>query len=505
MDVFDSVLLGFATALTPTNIFFCFVGVFTGTVIGVLPGLGPTATISLLIPVTFQMDTTGAVIMLAGIYYGAMYGGSITSILVNIPGEAASVITCIDGHQMAKNGRAGPALGIAAFGSLFAGVATVAGIVIIGPPLAQVALEFGPPENFSLILFGLILVVFISTGSKLRSLMSALVGIVLSTIGLDIVSGEERFTFGMPYLLDGIHIIVLAMGLFGVGEVLSEAERRQSNVDLIAKPGKTSELMPTKEDWRASAGPITRGTLLGFFLGLLPGSGAMVASFASYVLEKKISKTPERFGHGAIEGVAGPESANNAGAQASFVPLLNLGIPTGAVMGVVLGVLMIHGISPGPLLYIEQPELFWGVVISMLIGNVMLVILNVPLIGIFVKLLSIPASILSPMILVICIIGSYSINNNIDDVIAMFIAGLCGYLMKKAVLDPAPLIVSFVLGRMLEESLHSALAIGYGSASVFFLRPISAALLACAALVIIMSLFSDVLVKKYLQKQLDTQ
>jgi putative tricarboxylic transport membrane protein len=504
MEVIDSLILGFSTALTPTNIFFCFVGVFTGTIIGVLPGLGPTATMSLLIPVTFHMDTTGALIMLAGIYYGAMYGGSITSILVNIPGEAATVITCIDGHQMAKNGRAGPALGISAFGSLFAGVMTVFGIVMIGPPLAQVALEFGPPENFSLIIFGLMLVIFISTGSKLRSLMSALLGIVLSTVGLDIVAGEERFTFGMPYLLDGIHIIVLAMGLFGVGEVLSEAERRQSNVDVIAKPGKTRDLLPNKEDWKVSVGPIGRGTLLGFFLGLLPGSGAMVASFGSYVLEKKLSRTPERFGHGAIEGVAGPEAANNAGAQASFVPLLNLGIPTGAVMGVVMGVLMIHGVAPGPLLYIEEPELFWGVVISMLIGNVMLVILNVPLIGIFVRLLSIPASMLSPMILVICIIGSYSLNNNIHDVIAMFIAGFCGYLMRKAILDPAPLIVSFVLGRMLEASLHSSLAIGYGSASVFFLRPISAALLACAALVIIASVAGEHIQRKYLKRFLSS-
>ena len=501
MEVFDSVMLGFSTALTPYNLLYCFLGVFTGTVIGVLPGLGPTATMSLLIPITFHMDTTGAIIMLAGIYYGAMYGGSITSILVNIPGEAATVITCIDGHQMAKKGRAGPALGISAFGSLFAGVATVVGIVIIGPPLAQVALEFGPPENFSLIVFGLLLVIFISTGSKLRSFMSAMVGIVLSTVGLDIVSGEERFTFGLPYLLDGIHIIVLAMGLFGIGEVLSEAERRLSHVDIIDKPKKTSDLLPTKEDWKASYGPIGRGTLLGFFFGLLPGSGAMVASFASYVLEKKISKTPERFGHGAIEGVAGPESANNAGAQASFVPLLNLGIPSGAVMGVVMGVLMIHGVAPGPLLYIEEPELFWGVVVSMLVGNVMLVILNVPLIGIFVRLLSVPAGMLSPMILIICIIGSYSLNNNIHDVIAMLIAGLCGYLMKKALLDPAPLIVSFVLGQMLESSLHSGLAIGYGSPDVFFYRPISATLLACAAAVIISSIFGGYIKRKLFQKQ----
>ncbi len=488
MELLDSLSFGFATAMTPSNLLFCLVGVFVGTAVGVLPGLGPTATISLLLPVTFQMDTTGSIIMLAGIYYGAMYGGSITSILINIPGEAASIVTCIDGHQMAKNGRAGAALGISAFGSLIAGIASVIGIVLIGPPLAQVALEFGSPERFSLVVLGLLLVTFIATASKLRSLMSALAGLLLSTVGLDFVSGQARFTYDLPYLLDGLNIVILAMGLFGIGEVLIDAERRSVDAEVLEAPRRTRELLPTRDEWRRSVGPISRGTGLGFVLGLLPGGGGLIAPFASYLLEKKISRNPERFGKGAIEGVAGPESANNAAVQASFVPLLNLGIPTGAVMGVVLGALMIHGVTPGPLMYIERPELFWGVIASMVIGNLFLVILNVPLIGIFVRLLRIPAGILSPMIVLICIVGAFSINNNMTDVYAMFAFGLAGYLMRKALIEPAPLIVAFVLGTMFESSLHQSLAIGYGSSRVFFERPISASLLAAAALVVLVPL-----------------
>ena len=500
MELLDALMLGFATALTPANLLYCLIGVFIGTAVGVLPGLGPTATISLLLPVTFQMDTTGSIIMLAGIYYGAMYGGSITSILVNIPGEAASIVTCIDGYVMAKNGRAGPALGIAAFGSLIAGIATVIGIVLIGPPLAQVALKFGSPERFALVVFGLTLVTFISTGSKLRSVMSALAGLVLSSIGLDVVSGQERFTYGLPYLLDGVNLVILAMGLFGIGEVLSEAYGRSKTPDILAVPEHTRDLLPSGEDWQHSSGPIARGTVLGFILGLLPGGGAMIASFASYVMEKKLSKTPERFGRGAIEGVAGPEAANNAAAQSSFVPLLNLGIPTGAVMGVVLGALMIHGVNPGPQLYVEKPDLFWGVIASMVIGNLMLVVLNVPLIGIFVRLLRIPAGILSPLILLVCIIGSFSINNNVMDVLVMFIAGLAGFLMKKAQIDPAPLIVAFVLGTMFEASLHQSIAIGYGSPWVFFERPISATLLAASAVVILISIVAPAFTRRLAPK-----
>ncbi len=497
MELLDALSLGFATALTPMNLLYCLVGVFIGTSVGVLPGLGPTATISLLLPLTFQMDATSSIIMLAGIYYGAMYGGSITSILVNIPGEAASIVTCIDGHVMAKNGRAGTALGIAAFGSLIAGIATVIGIVLIGPSLAQAALKFASPERFALVVFGLTLVTFISTSSRLRGIMSALAGLILSTVGLDVVSGQQRFTYEIPYLLDGVNLVILAMGLFGVGEVLADAARRTDDaVVALPVPSRTSDLLPSREDWRLSGWPIARGTVLGFVLGLLPGGGAMIASFASYVAEKKLSRTPERFGRGAIEGVAGPEAANNAAAQTSFIPLLNLGIPTGAVMGVVLGALMIHGVNPGPQLYIEKPELFWGVVASMVIGNLMLVVLNVPLIGIFVRLLRVPAGLLSPLILLVCIVGAFSINNNVLDVLVMFAAGLVGLLMKKAVIDPAPLMVAFVLGTMFESSLHQSLAIGYGSAWVFLERPISATLLGASVLVIAVSLIAPLLVRR---------
>jgi len=487
VPLLDGLLIGVITALEPANLLACLIGVFIGTAVGVLPGLGPTATISLLLPFTFQMDATASIIMLAGIYYGAMYGGSITAVLINIPGEAASIVTCLDGNRMAKAGRAGAALGIAAFGSLIAGIAAVIGIVLIGPPLAEVALRFGPPERFALVVLGLTLVSLISSGSKVRGVMSALAGLVLSSVGLDIVSGQERFTYGLPYLLDGVNIVILAMGLFGVAEVMAEAQRRSGAPNLVVAPSSTRELLPTRDDWRRSAPAIGRGTVLGFLLGLLPGGGALIAPFASYVLEKKLSRSPERFGQGAIEGVAGPEAANNAAVQSSFVPLLNLGIPTGAVMGVMLGALMIHGVSPGPKLYVERPDLFWGVVASMLVGNLMLIVLNVPLIGLFVRLLRVPAGILSPLILLICLVGAYSINNSATDVFAMLVAGVIGFLMKKAVIEPAPLIVAFVLGTLFESSLHQSLAIGYGSAWVFVERPIAATLLAAAAMVVLVS------------------
>jgi len=496
VPLLDGLLIGVITALEPANLLACLIGVFIGTAVGVLPGLGPTATISLLLPFTFQMDATASIIMLAGIYYGAMYGGSITAVLINIPGEAASIVTCLDGNRMAKAGRAGAALGIAAFGSLIAGIAAVIGIVLIGPPLAEVALRFGPPERFALVVLGLTLVSLISSGSKVRGVMSALAGLVLSSVGLDIVSGQERFTYGLPYLLDGVNIVILAMGLFGVAEVMAEAQRRSGAPNLVVAPSSTRELLPTRDDWRRSAPAIGRGTVLGFLLGLLPGGGALIAPFASYVLEKKLSRSPERFGQGAIEGVAGPEAANNAAVQSSFVPLLNLGIPTGAVMGVMLGALMIHGVSPGPKLYVERPDLFWGVVASMLVGNLMLIVLNVPLIGLFVRLLRVPAGILSPLILLICIVGAYSINNSATDVFAMLVAGVVGFLMKKAVIEPAPLIVAFVLGTLFEASLHQSLAIGYGSAWVFVERPIAAALLVAAGLVVMVSALTSLAARR---------
>jgi putative tricarboxylic transport membrane protein len=493
--VLESIGFGLWVAMQPANLTACFVGVFVGTLIGVLPGVGPVATMSLLLPATFAMSPTAAIIMMAGIYYGAMYGGSITSILVNIPGEAASIVTCLDGHVMAKNGRAGPALGIAAFGSLFAGMAATAGMVLIGPLLARASLSFGPPETLALIVLGLTLVTFISSGSKLRSVMSSLCGLLLSAVGLDAVSGQERFVHDIPYFFDGISVIILAMGVFGIGEILTDAEERSGAVKVLARPvGR--ELLPSREDWRRSAGPIGRGTVLGFVLGLLPGGGAMVASFASYVMEKRLSSRPQMFGRGAIEGVAGPEAANNAGAQANFVPLLNLGIPGNATMGVFLGALLIQGVTPGPMLIVEHPELYWGVIVSMAIGNVMLIVLNVPLIGLFVRLLSVPASVLSPLILMICIVGAFSLNNSVADVLVMFAAGLGGYLMRKAKLDAAPFIISFVLGSMLETSLHQTIAIGYGSILVLFERPISATILAATVLLVAASLIGSVWLRR---------
>jgi putative tricarboxylic transport membrane protein len=495
MQLLDILLVGFTTALQPGNLLYCFAGVLVGTLIGVLPGLGPTATIALLLPITFYMDPTGSIIMMAGIYYGAMYGGSITSILVNIPGEAASVVTCLDGHVLAKQGRAGPALGISAFGSLIAGIATTFGIILIGEPLAKVSIRFGAPETFALILLGLTLVTFISSGSKTRSVISALIGLILSCIGLDMVAGEERFIYGVPYFYDGLNIVVLAMGLFGIGEVLADAERRTGELKTVANP-KGSELLPTREDWRRCAGPIVRGTGLGFFLGLLPGGGSLVASFSSYAIEKKLSRRSHMFGRGAIEGVAGPESANNAAAQSNFVPLLSLGLPSNSTMGVILGGLLIHGVTPGPLLITERPDLFWGVIVSMIIGNIMLVILNVPLIGIFIQILRIPIRYMSPVILMICIIGAYSINNNPSDIVVMFAAGAIGFLMKKAALDPAPLIIAFVLGNMFERAMYQSLSIGYGSLLIFLERPISGSIMAVTAVVVLASVAWPLMAKR---------
>jgi putative tricarboxylic transport membrane protein len=484
VDVLVNLAHGFAVSLTPVNLLLCLVGAIVGTAIGVLPGLGPTATISLLLPVTLSIDKTGAVIMLAGIYYGAMYGGSITSILVKIPGEAASVITCIDGHEMARKGRAGAALGISAFGSFIAGVIAVIGVAAVGPGLAQHALKFGPTEMTALVVLGLSLVVFISVGSRSKALMSTLLGLLLSTVGIDLVSGTERFAYTVPYLMDSFNIAVMAMGLFGVAEVLLVAEQPDEDAATVEYSSRLRDLLPNREEWRRSIGPIGRGSVLGFLLGLLPGGGALIASFASYVMEKRWSKTPEVFGHGAIEGVAGPESANNSAAQSAFVPLLCLGIPSNAVMGVIMGALLIHGVTPGPKLIVEHPQLFWGVVTSMLIGNLMLVILNVPLVGVFVSLLRIPNAILSPLILLFCVIGAYSLNNNATDVVVMMLFGGLGYGLRKLHFDAAPMLLAFVLGSIFEKSLRQALIIGYGDWLTFVHRPISAAFLAVTLLLV---------------------
>ncbi|MFH0789677.1 MAG: tripartite tricarboxylate transporter permease [Pseudomonadota bacterium] len=488
MDVLQNVLYGFQVALEPVNLIYCFFGTLIGTLVGVLPGLGPSAAIALLLPATFKATPVSAIIMLAGIYYGAMYGGSTTSILVNIPGEAASVVTCLDGYQMAKKGRAGPALGIAAFGSFIAGTVAVIALTFLGPFLAEIAFKFGPPEYFSLMIVGLMILTYLSSGSMIKSLMMAIVGLMLGGVGMDVISGKYRFTYGIPVLADGIGIVPVVMGLFGISEVLLNLETEIKRDILLTK---VKNLFPTLKDWVDSIWPILRGTVLGFFLGILPGGGAIVASFASYAIEKKVSKHPEEFGKGAIQGVAGPEAANNAAAAGSFIPLLTLGIPANAVMAILLGALMIHGLKPGPMLMTEAPDLFWGTIVSMYIGNGMLVVLNLPLIGLWVQVLKVPYYLLYPLILLFCLIGSYSIGNNAGDVIVMLIFGVVGYSMKKFRYDGAPLVLALVLGPMLEESFRESLMLSRGDFSIFISRPISIAFLVVAVLLIIIPIITQ--------------
>lgn len=482
MGYLDSILYGFSICLQPINLFYCFLGVFLGTLVGVLPGVGPVAAISMLLPATFKMSPVAAIIMLAGIYYGTMYGGSTTSILVNIPGEAASVITCLDGYQMARQGRAGPALGISAFGSFIAGTFAVVALTFLAPPLAAVAIQFGPPEYFSLIVLGLTLIIYLAHGSMLKALMMACLGLILSFIGLDNISGFERFTYGIATLEDGVGFVPVAMGIFGVGEVLINIEESIGRRDVFQT--KISNLLPNLKDWKDSAVPIIRGSILGFFLGILPGGGGVLSSFASYAVEKRFSKHPEKFGKGAIEGVAGPESANNAGAGGQFIPLMTLGIPSNPVMALMLGALMIFGLQPGPLLMTRNPDLFWGVIVSMYIGNMMLLILNLPLIGLWVRVLRVPYPILFPLILLFCLIGSYSINNNKFDVLIMAIFGVIGYLMKKGRFEGAPLLLGMILGLMMEDALRQSLIMSGGSFAIFLNRPISAGFIVAAIILL---------------------
>lgn len=471
MELFNYLGIGFSVALQPMNLFYCFVGVFIGTLVGVLPGIGPVGAMSLLLPITFNSTPEGAIIMLAGIYYGAMYGGSTTSILVNIPGEAASVITCLDGYAMARQGRAGPALGIAAFGSFIAGTLSIVGLMLLAPPLANFALRFGPPEYFTLMVMGVTILIYLAHGSMPKALIMAAFGIVLGLIGLDSISASPRFTFNRLELFDGIGLVPIVMGLFGISEVLL-------NIELVIRREivKTSlkGLLPTAKDWRDSAGPIARGSLLGFFLGILPGGGAVISSFISYAVEKRISREPERFGKGAIEGVAGPEAANNAATGGAFIPLMTLGIPSNVVIAMLLGAFMIHGVTPGPLLMKQNPQIFWGVIVSMYVGNAMLLILNLPLIGIWVKILKIPYKILFPLILLFCLIGVYSVSNSVFDIHIMLIFGILGYLMKKFEYEGAPLVLAFVLGPMMENNLRKSLIISQGDFSIFFTRPLAA-------------------------------
>ena len=471
MDLLGNLASGFLVGLNPVNLFYCFIGVLIGTLVGVLPGLGPVSTMSILLPMTFHVPPVGAIIMFAGIYYGAQYGGSTTSILVNIPGEASSVVTCFDGHQMALQGRAGPALGIAAFGSFIAGTFSVIGLMLVAPPLAEAALKFGSPEYFTLMLLGMTMLIYLASGSIPKALIMAVFGIILGSVGIDTISGAPRFTFGILELNDGIGLVPLVMGLFGISEVLLNLEQ---NLQREIFKSRLSGLFPSRQDWRDSAKPIARGSILGFFLGILPGGGAVLSSFVSYAIEKRFSKHPEKFGHGAIEGVAGPESANNSATGGAFIPLLTLGIPGNVATAMLLGALMIYGLQPGPMLMKNHPDLFWGVVTSMYVGNVMLLILNLPLIGLWVQILRVPYRTLFPIILLLCLIGAYSVNFSKTDVLMMIAFGVVGYLMKKFQYEGAPLILAYVLGPMMEISLRQSLTMSNGSLSIFFTRPISA-------------------------------
>src|SRR5881398_570532 len=468
VDLFHNLALGFGVAFSPINLLLCLIGALVGTLVGVLPGIGTIATVAMLLPITFGLPPVGALIMLAGIYYGAQYGGSTTSILVNIPGEATSVVTTLDGFQMAKQGRAGPALAIAAIGSFFAGCVATVLIAVLGAPLTKLALAFGPAEYFSLMVLGLIFVV----------------GLLLSMVGSDIETGASRMAFNIPELADGLGFATVAMGVFGFAEIIRNLDHgAELNRDLVQQ--KITGLMPTKKDLIDSAPAILRGTVLGSILGILPGGGAVIASFAAYTLEKKIAKDPSRFGRGAIEGVAAPESANNAAAQTSFIPLLTLGIPPNAVMALMVGAMTIHGIVPGPQVMTKQPELFWGMIASMWIGNLMLVVINLPLVGVWVSLLRVPYRLLYPSIIVFCCIGIYSINNSPFDVVISALFGVIGYWFVKHDFEPAPMLLGFVLGPLMEENLRRAMLIARGDATVFFTRPISAVLLSTAIILLI--------------------
>jgi putative tricarboxylic transport membrane protein len=487
MELIGNLAHGFAVAVTPTNILLCLIGALVGTLIGVLPGIGPIATIAMLLPITYKLDPTGALIMLAGIYYGAQYGGSTTAILVNLPGESSSVVTAIDGHKMAKKGRAGAALAIAAIGSFIAGTFGTILVAALGKPLTQVAQAFGPADYFSLMVLGLVCAVVLASGSVLKAIAMIFLGLLLSTVGTDLETGEQRMTLGLLPLADGIEFVTLAMGMFGFAEILRNLENAESR-DIVQQ--KVTNLMPTRNDIKEAAPAIARGTVLGSILGILPGGGAVLAAFGAYTMEKKLSKNPKEFGQGAIRGVAGPESANNAAAQTSFIPLLTLGIPPNAVMAVMVGAMTIHGIIPGPQIMSKQPDLFWGLIASMWIGNLMLVIINLPLVGLWVRLLRVPYRMLFPAILFFCAIGVYSINNQPFDVVLTAFFGLCGYVLIKLGFEPAPMLVAFVLGKIMEEKLRQAMLLSRGNAWTFFdfdKHPISAALLIISAILLILA------------------
>jgi TctA family transporter len=479
MDLIANLQLGIQTAFTLTNLLYCLLGVFLGTLIGVLPGLGPTATIAMLLPITFTLPPISSLIMLAGIYYGSQYGGSTTSILVNLPGEAASVVTTLDGYQMAKQGRAGVALATSAIGSFFAGTVATFLIAGFGPPLAAIALTFGPAEYFSLMVLGLVASVVLAHGSLLHAIGMVVLGLFLGLIGTDVTSGAQRYTFDISYLADGIGFVTVAMGIFGLGEIIRNLETEAERSVVVSK---ITSLMPTKEDWKRMVAPILRGTVIGSALGILPGSGSILGAFAAYSIEKKVSKSAAQFGKGAIEGVAAPESANNAGAQTSFIPMLTLGIPSNPVMALMVGAMIIQGIQPGPSVITEQPALFWGIVVSMWVGNLFLVILNLPMIGLWVRMIMVPYQLLYPAIIVFTAIGVFSLNNSEFDIYLMALFGLFGYVFAKLGCEAAPMLLAFILGPLMEEYLRRAMLISRGDPWVFVHRPISATLLALAVL-----------------------
>lgn len=479
MELFTNLGIGFETALSLQNLMYCLIGVFLGTAVGVLPGLGPVATIAMLLPATFALPPIAALIMLAGIYYGAQYGGSTTAILVNLPGESSSVVTAIDGYQMARQGHAGKALATAAIGSFFAGTVATILLALFAPPLADLALKFGPAEYFSLMVLGLVASVVLASGSLLNAIGMVILGLLLGLIGSDVNSGAARYTFDMPELADGINFVIVAMGMFGIGEIIRNLEHEETR-SLVMK--KVSGLMLTKEDFKRIIAPILRGTALGSALGILPGGGAMLASFAAYSIEKKVSKNSAQFGKGAIEGVAAPEAANNAGAQTSFIPMLTLGIPSNPVMALMIGAMIIQGIQPGPAVMTEQPTLFWGLIASMWIGNFFLIVLNLPMIGLWVRMITVPYHHLYPAILMFCAIGVFSLNNSDFDIYLMALFGLFGYICAKLDAEPAPMLLGFIIGPMMEEYLRRALLLSRSDPMVFLTRPISATMLAMAAL-----------------------
>jgi TctA family transporter len=483
MEILSNLAMGFGVALTLNNIMYCFIGVLLGTLIGVLPGIGPIATISMLLPATFVLPPVSALIMLAGIYYGAQYGGSTTAILVNLPGEVSSVVTCLDGYQMARKGMAGKALGIAALGSFFAGTVATVLIAWFAPPLAEFALKFGPADYFSLMVLGLIAAVVLAHGSIIKAIAMIVLGLLMGLIGTDVNSGVARYSFGLPELIDGIGIGTIAMGVFGFSEIIKNLEQGEER-EVFTKS--VTGLLPNWSDIKRCAMPTIRGTALGSVLGILPGGGPVLGAFSAYTLEKKMSKTPEKFGTGMMEGVAAPESANNAAAQTSFIPLLTLGIPSNPVMALMIGAMIIHGIQPGPQIMTAKPELFWGMIASMWVGNFLLVVLNLPMIGMWVKLLTVKYDYLYPAILIFCCIGVYSISNAPMDVLLAALFGFIGYTFIKLEVEPAPLLLGFVLGPMMEENLRRALLLSRGSAEVFFTRPISLTLLVIAAGLLIM-------------------